>query len=334
MIDHKREIDLFVNNLKNMSDVPINPVLTAVTKYKQLPNNAEDYKLYVHLPDTTMFQNDVISAWDSEINFSEIDYVLIFGPPTLFIEEFNRAINFKPFATSEKTIYSVMVAGPLLLKEGTNKNYQYANNTNSYNLGYAEETMIHEGIYHLLGLDDHLGDESFRDPRNPDPTDPSLLGTGSWGNMSGLQGELLTWDKWVTNLIYDAQVNCVDLSKASSHWIRPSSSRGVFTKMVVIPLSRSKAVVVESRRSTGYNFKFPLAPEGALVYTVDTSDTRFSYGMTVYRPSNRTGGRFFKGVLLGDATLKKGESITVDGVKVTVTNSGEFGDVVKVEKAS
>lgn len=333
MEDHKRMIDLFVSTLSNISDIPINPVVFPVTKYIQLPREVEEYKMYEHLGNTDLYAKDVIDAWDPEINFTNVDYVLILIPKTVSIEEFNRAINFNPFRTAEKTITAVMAEGPFLLVEGTNRNAQYSNNVNAYFLGFMQATMIHEGIYHMLGLDDHVGDEKYRDPHVPDPSDMSLLGTGSWGNMSGLQGELITWDKWTAGLIYDAQVDCVNGLQATTHWLRPSSSRGNFTKMVVIPLSQSKAIVVESRRSTGYNFKFPLDTEGVLVYTVDTTETRNKYGISVVRPPYRTGDRFLKGVLLGDATLKRGESLDVLGYKISVLENGDSGDVVKIEKA-
>jgi hypothetical protein len=35
---------------------------------------------------------------------------------------------------------------------------------------------------------------------------------------------------------------------------------------------------------------------------------------------------------LGDAPLKSGESLSIWGYKITVVESGDFGDVVKVEK--
>jgi hypothetical protein len=99
-----------------------------------------------------------------------------------------------------------------------------------------------------------------------------------------------------------------------------------------VPLSTTRAIVVESRRSTGYNYKYPTSSEGALVYIVDTTDSRHSYGVYVKRPLNRPDNRFGNGFSLGDAALKKGESITLSNVKISIIDSGSFGDVVKVEK--
>jgi hypothetical protein len=107
----------------------------------------------------------------------------------------------------------------------------------------------------------------------------------------------------------------------------------MFEKLLVIPLSATSGIVVESRRSTGYNYKYPIASEGALVYTVDTTDSRFGYGVYVKPPAQRANNRFGNGFSRGDAALKKGEFVIVSGVKISILNSGDFGDIVKVESA-
>ena len=50
------------------------------------------------------------------------------------------------------------------------------------------------------------------------------------------------------------------------------------------------------------------------------------------RPNNRPESQFAYGFSLGDAALKKGESIQLSGFKISVVDAGDFGDVVKVEK--
>jgi hypothetical protein len=89
--------------------------------------------------------------------------------------------------------------------------------------------------------------------------------------------------------------------------------------------------MVESERSTGYNWKLPTNTNGALVYTINSADLRFSHGIEVQRPTNRPSSLFFNGMPLGDATLKIGESVTVGKVKISVVEAGDFGNVIKVE---
>lgn len=330
MVDHAAEITLFTDTLKNVSDLVINPVVKRVDKYIQLPKNVEEYKLYEHLPNTELFSKDVIAAWDPEIDFSDVDYVLIFAPDTLYVQQYNRAGDFRNFKTAEKQIRAVAAAGPLL-SDGTNRNNQYEGMTQNQWLPGMPAALIHEGIYHLMGLDDHLANEMYLSRNSPNPSNWDDLGTGMWGNMSGMQGELLTWDKWTIGFVADTQVRCAPSDSSTIHWLRPSSSKGSFEKLLVIPLSATQGIAVESRRSTGYNYKYPKASEGALVYTIDTTETRHGYGMYVKPPAQRATNRQGNGFSRGDAALKKGESVTVSGVKISVINSGSFGDVVKVE---
>jgi hypothetical protein len=88
--------------------------------------------------------------------------------------------------------------------------------------------------------------------------------------------------------------------------------------MAVVPLSESRAVVVESRRAIGYD---SLLPEGgALVYTIDSA-TLSGYGPLHVQ---------LEGTDLMSAPLAAGESLTVDGVTITVLSSDELTDTVQL----
>jgi hypothetical protein len=88
-------------------------------------------------------------------------------------------------------------------------------------------------------------------------------------------------------------------------------------------------VVVESIRAAGLNYMLPKESEGALVYTVDTSKTDSEYGLKVVSGSKSPISR--QPFILSDAPLKKGQSVLVDGIKITNVEWGDFGDVIKVE---
>ena len=97
----------------------------------------------------------------------------------------------------------------------------------------------------------------------------------------------------------------------------------------MIPLSSTEAIVVESVRATGLNYRMSKAQQGALVYKIDMTDLRYDFGFEVQFPDARS----WKPMkfAMGDAPLKKGESFTYKGVKITNVEWGEFGDVIKVE---
>ena len=137
--------------------------------------------------------------------------------------------------------------------------------------------------------------------------------------------------------ISDSQVRCVSPSLNSTVWLRPSTTKGSFVKLLVIPLSKTKAIVVESQRSTGYNFKVPTSLNGAIVYQVDQElinggAGKFGQGVHLLLPTNRKTAQWTAGMLYGDARLVQNDYIEVGGFRITNIESGAFGDVIKVEK--
>jgi hypothetical protein len=80
----------------------------------------------------------------------------------------------------------------------------------------------------------------------------------------------------------------------------------------------------------------PKETNGALVYVVEMKEVAkgggepFGYGVYVQRPANRPSQLQQFGMALGDATLKNGESMTVEGVRISVKEAGDFGDVIQI----
>ena len=70
--------------------------------------------------------------------------------------------------------------------------------------------------------------------------------------------------------------------------------------------------------------------EGVLVYLLDTAEPDREFGLEVIY--DKTKGIKRDPFILSNATFKVGESVIVDRFRITVVESGDFGDVVKVEK--
>ena len=153
-----------------------------------------------------------------------------------------------------------------------------------------------------------------------------------WGQMSGMLTDHLTWDKWLTGMLADTQVICAKGSSQGTYWIKPATYFGQFEKLLVVPLSDTRVIAIESQRAAGMNFKLTKESQGALVYAVDVMDTRYDGGFEVIKPSNRTSSVLEGPFIYWDAPLKLNESVNVWGYKITVVEAGDFGDVVKVEK--
>jgi hypothetical protein len=94
-------------------------------------------------------------------------------------------------------------------------------------------------------------------------------------------------------------------------------------KAAMVPLSASKILVMESRRNEGYD-QIANGHEGVLVYTVDMKLGTLAGGYRTQRRIGSTDPNF------EDAALHVGDSITVEGVTVSVTASSTDGDTIKV----
>jgi hypothetical protein len=79
-------------------------------------------------------------------------------------------------------------------------------------------------------------------------------------------------------------------------------------------------------------YKWPKNTWGALTYVVDVTKEEHGQGMKLILPKNRSAG--ILPYSLAEAPLRIGESVIYEGVKISIVESGTFGDVVKVEKVA
>jgi len=328
--DYGKYIKFYEDYLRNSSDVPINPEFRVPEKYFQIGKSSKNYKLLDARTQDPNFIFDVAEAIRGQVDLTGVDQVLFLYPPTARYADFGAKGDFGDVRGS-------IFDGKFLYLQGPIDAGPRVNGTWSLD----PWPTVHELFGHTMGLDDHFGSESFGGPgEHYMPADSRNAGMGEWGNMSAIGGDFLVWDKWIVGWVADSQIKCVSGSQKSSILISPNTTKSALTKAAVVPLSSSRGLVIESQRSTGYNFKFPKASNGALVYIVEMKDAAagngmpWAFGEYAQRPANRPKNVIQNGFALGDATLKPGESITVEGVKITVAQAGDFGDVIQIEPAS
>jgi hypothetical protein len=173
-------------------------------------------------------------------------------------------------------------------------------------------------------LDDHYGDTKW-DVKTEH-------GMGWWTMMTPWGGDLSIWEKWLLGFVHDSQIQCKSDSSESTHWIAPSSVRTKESKAVVVSISNTKVVVLESIRAAGLHYKVPSNAQGVLVYEIDTTKSEHGMGMKLSLPSSRPVTNESKPFFLAAASLKKGESTTSNGYVFTVLDAGTFGEVIKISK--
>lgn len=279
------------------SSIPVNFDWNWSPDWLRMPNPINSYSLGGSFfagkfnPDTYFnFAREVISKTDSTINFSGVNFLFIVFPPGIKSEEIGTFMVHTQgtYYTQEGNIFNLIMAGG-----------DYAN----------ADTYIHE-FGHALGLTDirdtvdvgnQKSDGMFYDIMN-NPRYP----------------ELLVWHRFLLGFLENSQIHCLNSAETSTHWLIPVASTSKQLKGVVIPLSSTEAIIVESRRAIGFDTTLSSSNNliGAVVYTLDS---RIPYHRSPVKVVQ---------------VLKNSESVVTNGFRVTVVESGVFGDVVKVEKVT
>ncbi|MFN8381678.1 MAG: hypothetical protein U0V02_07050 [Anaerolineales bacterium] len=255
------------------------------------------------------YRTAVIALTDPQIDYSEFDAVYFLVPKEMPMANmgWGPAITF-PNVTSNGVIINGATGGADM----------YEVERNGIN-GARWKWMAHE-TGHAFGLyDEDLNHES-----------QSL---GYWGIMamswSNEAIELGAWDRYLQGWLVEDQINCLEKDKISAEGetvtLAPLVRQDVTVKSVMIPLSDSKILVMESRRNEGLD-TLPSSYEGLLVYTVDTSIGQLGGGYVIQPRTGFTDKSNFQ-----DAALRIGDSITVDGITITVIDSNKDGDIVKIQ---
>jgi M6 family metalloprotease-like protein len=304
---------------KYWSSQVVNPIkldFRIPDSYIRMPLNVVDYGMNIDFfsggwqPDAAFnYVRAAVKVADPLIDFSKADVMVIAVPAEVtrsqiaaFIAESSEErIPDQGFQTSEKRIMNTLV----MAGASGGKDYELLN-------------WAHE-LGHNFGLTD------IRNAQNVAMQDSSDLGIYDLMN-SMLAPELLAWNRFIVGGLNDNQVRCVT-SGTSTHLIRPVAMPIKEEKLVVIPTGRFTAIAIESRRAIGFDAPMGTASEGVIVYEIDTT---VPYGRSTMKLVPRIGSTDKQ--WRRDSALKNGDYVSTQGWKITVVESGNFGDVVRVEK--
>ena len=302
---------------------------TVTDSFSRMPHEVGYYHLTrstfqtVNPRDNLNFLEDAIRAGDPKVDYSKFDLVIIFGPKQATTQQIGEY----PGTRSGSGIR-------VMSQEGQVRNIQTAvadgfrwGNTK---LGYLHSAgLIHE-IGHELGLVD-----LYLYPNN----EPHLYGSNNlYSDLGGFEGfdfmyslgaiapEPIAWNRWLLDFIEDRQIACLDPNKPGIIKVESLSIRGAGTKAIVLPISQSEAIIIESRRSVGYDSAITKALEGALVYRLDTKWKTGQGPFGIVKKSNLSGKS------PEEVLLRPGESLLVAGIRITNLYGTDNYDVISVER--
>ena len=290
--DYGQYFAFLLNWIKNTSDVPVSAEVRVPQSYFYLDASLSDYpgieRHQVVTPQGREFVDEVMALVDRDLDFSDVDMTIMVVPP----ETDNQLLGTNGWSGNRleydgNKIWVNFIQTPIDLINDE-RDWQ-VNFTNPF-------TMLHEM---------HHGGKDYGD--HGEHMTPYGLMTNSLTN-------LLVWEKWTSGFLADSQISCVSPSETSIVAIAPSEMKTSRVKGLVIPLSTTEVLVVQSSKAIGYDYKLPEYATGAVVYTIDLNQTAFEEGE----------------YLLSSPSLKMGQSLEYENISITVLDSGDFGELIKI----
>jgi M6 family metalloprotease-like protein len=291
-----------------MSYGKMNYKLTPQLKWYRMSKNSSEY---VAGGWTFLKHRDYIAEAaklaDTDVDFSNTDSLIILANPDA-----------KGMGYSGPAFAAVRNSGITL--DG-----KYISNgaTSAYDLNNWKAIWLNHEISHSMGLVDLYAFTAGNSANRYDGL--RYTGEFSYMGLSSFQSNapsLLAFERWNLGWIEDSQISCMKGS-TTTKLISPVQTIGGL-KAVVIPISATKALVVESRRALGIDKA--IRKTGALVYLVDSSIQSGLGPVQIYPSDLVNDPLYFK------APLATGESVTVNGITVKVVTSNDTGDTVEIRK--
>ncbi len=164
-----------------------------------------------------------------------------------------------------------------------------------------------------------------------------------WDLMGGQDGpsrELSGWLRFFAGWLNDDQVYCKDASKVQDLKLSlvPLSQPAAGVKFAVIPITKTKAVLIESRRENKFSCSTNPARNGVLVYTYDATLGHGENFLTPIYPDGRPNqvdscsAQNNRGTRSPNVLLSKGETIEVEGLRIEVLSTGTVDKILVTKK--
>ena len=287
-------------------------------EWVRLPGKTSDYAISqsVNLNNAAngpkLFKDAMVAA-DPLFNFTGVQTVNFMLPKgQSFIQESSQGFPWdeavKNLVTNEGSVSSYSIPGKMF--DSDNRQYW------SY--------WSHE-FGHAMAIP-HVGNS-----RDPNP----FLGLDIMGNQDGESKELSGWLRFVAGWLDDEKVYCQELStlKTTEVTLVPLSGSGNGIKLIVVPISETQVLLIESRRENKFSCQMPSKRNGVLVYSYNPTlmhGEDFLKPITLEGRSNESSSNC-PVVPYPNPILYKGQKLTVDGITIEVIDSLNY-DKIKVSK--
>lgn len=278
----------------------------------RMPQQVEHYRLGINeRTNGYSFVQDVIDASDQSIDFSGASFLVVLNPETasagqIGISPAQQMSKAQRFRTNEGEIYR-------------------ATYTSFVTTGQSGWVIIAHELGHSLGLPDTY---RYSGPPSEQQDLAGRFDLMSYSNLGGAL-ELFAWHKWQLDFIGDSQVHCLTNPNVNRFLLSPVSAGSGNPEMLVLPLSETSAIVVESRRKERFDIEASLWPisDGLLVYQVDTTKATGTGPLSVIRKPGSWNPTLLDNLLGVDEQFQAGPFM------IKNVENGSWGNVVEVSRS-
>jgi M6 family metalloprotease-like protein len=289
-------------------------------KWTTLPGTSNDYKIpFSDGPDRSPaiadFWNKAISTSDKNFDYTDIQTVNFILPlkqtvVTDTLQGFPWEQAVKNYTTQEGKVSSFSIPG-VFMNEGGRQYWSY---------------WAHE-FGHAMGVP-HIGSSQIANSFQP---------LDLMGNQDGYSRELSGWQRFVAGWLDDSKIHCQDFANLTNNEITliPISDRSDGIKMVVIPITNSKSLIIESRRETKFSCTMPTKRNGVLAYIYDSTLGHGENFLIPFTPEGRQDESSSNCLVsrFPNPLLYKGQKIDFEGVTIEILDSLNY-DKIRITKKS
>ena len=284
-------------------------------QWLRLPKTPAEYGVVGFNPQSHgAINSDVIDAGDPFINYSNMDELFVYFPDSLTDSEPNK----NPF----DGVLSQIGGTDVTTTEGKLKHLKGSGTVSKqkqYGLAPTLWALWAHDLLHTIGVEGH------------NPVESSTLESEDYVNqvVSG-------WNQYLLGWLSDSQIACIERSTLNGNEIDivPLQDSRAGFRVAIVPISETRAIVIESHRAVGY--AKDLGASGVLVYLMDTKNVppyseRQNTGLIGSRfidPDKvMSGSRARVGKGQKSALMLPGETASFEGLFVEYIKSGTLDKI-------
>jgi len=336
---HVKELDIARNFLRVVSEGNFNLNVIHAPEWSLVEGSYQDFYTSDEYADATnksqahlqFLVDSFIEATDSTVDYTDVDVLFFAFPREEMVVQGNGMHIFGKGGlvtadTNEGTVVDMFSLGSRV--------YDHAYG----NPGWS--SFVHE-FSHSLNMPDLRDWSDGKDQLRGDDFKLYLVNPMYGLDIMDVQGTgtqgLSGWMKWLQGWLNDSQVTCVDATTVDREYYRLDQSNlmNADNEMLVVRLSETKALAIESRRwDSRFDLPVQNSRDGVIVYVVDATRGHAEGPLKLLSPRDVTKYLSQDGVWpdwrMLDVILFEGDSVSFDGITVQVERLSDDGDAVLI----